>query len=118
MLSIAWCPQDPDLLVSCGKDSRILCWNPNSSVPGGEVVCDISTANQWNFDVSWCPRNPALIASASYDGHVSIYSLTGGQQQVQTSNKVGHVLHFFWASVRPEKGKGPLATVMLAAVEI
>lgn len=88
VLSIAWCPQDPDLLVSCGKDSRILCWNPNSSVPGGEVVCDISTANQWNFDVSWCPRNPALIASASYDGHVSIYSLTGGQQQVQTSNKI------------------------------
>jgi len=81
-------------------------------------VCDISTANQWNFDVSWCPRNPALIASASYDGHVSIYSLTGGQQQVQTSNKVGHVSHFFGASVGPEKGKGLLATVMLAAVEI
>ena len=81
-------------------------------------MCDISTANQWNFDVSWCPRNPALIASASYDGHVSIYSLTGGQQQVQTSNKVGRVLHFYLSSVGPEKGKGPLATVMLAAVEI
>ncbi|XP_023705951.1 protein transport protein Sec31A isoform X4 [Cryptotermes secundus] len=88
VLSIAWCPQDPDLLVSCGKDNRILCWNPNSSVPGGEVVCDIATANQWNFDVSWCPRNPALIASSSFDGHVSVYSLTGGQQQVQTSNKI------------------------------
>jgi WD40 repeat protein len=92
VLSIAWCPQDPDLLVSCGKDNRILCWNPNSNVPGGEVVCDISTANQWNFDVSWCPRNPALIASCSFDGRVSVYSLTGGQQQVQTSNKVGDVL--------------------------
>lgn len=88
VLSIAWCPQDPDLLVSCGKDNRILCWNPNSSVPGGEVVCDIATANQWNFDVSWCPRNPALIASSSFCGHVSVYSLTGGQQQVQTSNKI------------------------------
>ncbi|XP_021915542.1 protein transport protein Sec31A isoform X3 [Zootermopsis nevadensis] len=88
VLSIAWCRQDPDLLVSCGKDNRILCWNPNSSVPGGEVVCDLATANQWNFDVSWCPRNPALIASCSFDGHVSVYSLTGGQQQVQTSNKI------------------------------
>jgi hypothetical protein len=28
VLSIAWCAQDPELLVSCGKDSRILCWNP------------------------------------------------------------------------------------------
>ncbi|PSN56122.1 Protein transport protein Sec31A [Blattella germanica] len=95
VLSIAWCPQDPDLLVSCSKDNRILCWNPNSNVAGGEIVCDITTANQWNFDVSWCPRNPALIASASFDGRVSVYSLTGGQQQVQTSTKFGGKLVSF-----------------------
>ncbi|XP_066994333.2 protein transport protein Sec31A isoform X2 [Anabrus simplex] len=88
VLSIAWCSQDPDLLASCGKDNRILCWNPNSNFEGGEVVCDITTTYQWNFDVSWCPRNPALISSSSFDGHVSVYSLTGGQQQVQTSNKI------------------------------
>lgn len=34
---MAWCPQDPDLLLSCAKDNRILCWNPNSSVQNGEV---------------------------------------------------------------------------------
>ncbi|XP_049803426.1 protein transport protein Sec31A isoform X2 [Schistocerca nitens] len=88
VLSIAWCAQDPDLLVSCGKDNRILCWNPNSTLPSGEVVCDIATTNQWHFDVSWCPRNPALIASSSFDGHVSVYSLTGGTQQAQTSTKI------------------------------
>lgn len=56
---------------------------------GGEVVCEVASTNQWNFDVAWCPRNPALISSCSFDGHVSIYSLTGGAQpQVQTSNKV------------------------------
>ena len=37
---MAWCPQDPDLLLSCGKDNRILCWNPNSAVQGGEVSLD------------------------------------------------------------------------------
>ncbi|KAJ9593994.1 hypothetical protein L9F63_014589, partial [Diploptera punctata] len=88
VLSIAWCPQDPDLLMSCGKDNRILCWNPNSNVAGGEVVCEISTVNQWHFDVSWCPRNPALISCSSFDGRVSVYSLTGGQQQMQTSTKI------------------------------
>lgn len=31
VLSIAWNPQDADLLLSCAKDNRILCWNPNSS---------------------------------------------------------------------------------------
>ena len=95
VLSIAWCPQDPDLLMSCGKDNRILCWNPNSNVAAGEVVCEISTANQWNFDVSWCPRNPALIACSSSDGRVSVYSLTGGQQQVQTSTKVSYLSIYF-----------------------
>ena len=40
VLDIAWCGQDSDLLLSCGKDNRILCWNPNSNVPGGEV-CNI-----------------------------------------------------------------------------
>jgi len=29
ILGMAWCPQDPDLLLTCGKDGRILCWNPN-----------------------------------------------------------------------------------------
>lgn len=31
VLSIAWNPQDADLLLSCAKDNRILCWNPNSN---------------------------------------------------------------------------------------
>ena len=42
VLDIAWCGQDSDLLLSCGKDNRILCWNPNSNVPGGEV-CNITS---------------------------------------------------------------------------
>lgn len=33
VLSVAWCVQDPDLLISCGKDNRILCWNANSNQP-------------------------------------------------------------------------------------
>ncbi|EEC03709.1 protein transport protein Sec31A, putative, partial [Ixodes scapularis] len=84
VLAIAWCPQDPDLLLSCGKDKRILCWNPNSNVAGGEIP----TGDQWHFDVAWCPRNPAVISSASFDGHVGIYSLLGGQQQTQPSTKL------------------------------
>uniref|UniRef100_T1I2H9 WD_REPEATS_REGION domain-containing protein n=1 Tax=Rhodnius prolixus TaxID=13249 RepID=T1I2H9_RHOPR len=33
VLTLAWCAQDPDFLVSSGKDNKILCWNPNSQEP-------------------------------------------------------------------------------------
>ncbi|XP_018057108.1 PREDICTED: protein transport protein Sec31A isoform X2 [Atta colombica] len=88
VLSIAWNPQDADLLLSCAKDNRILCWNPNSNALNGEVICELAQTAQWNFDVSWCPRNPDLIVGSSFDGHAVVYSLLGGQQQ-ETSNKIG-----------------------------
>lgn len=31
VLAIAWSLADPELLLSCGKDNRILCWNPNTA---------------------------------------------------------------------------------------
>ncbi|XP_011874105.1 PREDICTED: protein transport protein Sec31A isoform X2 [Vollenhovia emeryi] len=85
VLSIAWNPQDADLLLSCAKDNRILCWNPNSNALNGEVICELAQTAQWNFDVSWCPRNPGLIVGSSFDGHAVVYSLLGGQE---TSNKI------------------------------
>ncbi|XP_017767013.1 PREDICTED: protein transport protein Sec31A isoform X1 [Eufriesea mexicana] len=90
VLSIAWNPHDPDLLLSCAKDNRILCWNPNSDAPNGEVICELAQTNQWNFDVSWCPRYPGLVVGTSFDGHAAIYSLLGGQKQmsVETSKKI------------------------------
>ena len=46
---MAWCPQDSDLLLTAAKDNRVLCWNPNSSEPGGEVseVNSLFTNVQW-----------------------------------------------------------------------
>ena len=37
ILSLAWCPEDSDLLMSCGKDNKILCWDPNTHPQTGEV---------------------------------------------------------------------------------
>ena len=31
VLALAWSLADPELLLSCGKDNRILCWNPNTA---------------------------------------------------------------------------------------
>ena len=88
ILSVAWCQDDSDLLLSCGKDNRIICWNPNSNIENGEVLCELAHSSQWSFNVAWCPRNPAVIASSSFDSRVSIYSLMGGQQQVEPSTNI------------------------------
>lgn len=45
ILSIAWSLADPELLLSCGKDNRILCWNPNTA----EVKVD----NKYNLNAGY-----------------------------------------------------------------
>nr|XP_056711148.1 protein transport protein Sec31A isoform X3 [Euleptes europaea] len=74
ILTIAWSMADPELLLSCGKDAKILCSNPNT----GEVLYELPTNSQWCFDIQWCPRNPALLSAASFDGWISVYSIMGG----------------------------------------
>nr|XP_009942837.1 PREDICTED: protein transport protein Sec31A [Opisthocomus hoazin] len=94
VLAVAWSMADSELLLSCGKDAKILCSNPNT----GEVLYELPTNTQWCFDIQWCPRNPALLSAASFDGRISIYSIIGGstdglrQKQVdQLSSSFGNL---------------------------
>lgn len=95
MLSLSWCKQDADLLLSCGKDNRALCWNPQTSEIIGEVrslygtwltsqsansFCQLPSADNWAFQVDWCPRNPDLFATAFFDGTIGVHS-------IQSTNK-------------------------------
>ncbi|KAM6261533.1 protein transport protein Sec31A isoform 3-T3 [Porphyrio hochstetteri] len=94
ILAIAWSMADSELLLSCGKDAKILCSNPNT----GEVLYELPTNTQWCFDIQWCPRNPAVLSAASFDGRISVYSILGGstdglrQKQVdQLSSSFGNL---------------------------
>ncbi|NWI24188.1 SC31A protein, partial [Sula dactylatra] len=94
ILAIAWSMADSELLLSCGKDAKILCSNPNT----GEVLYELPTNTQWCFDIQWCPRNHAVLSAASFDGRISIYSIMGGsmdglrQKQVdQLSSSFGNL---------------------------
>ncbi|KAG1767684.1 hypothetical protein EDD22DRAFT_875239 [Suillus occidentalis] len=71
VLSLSWCKHDADLLLSCGKDNRALCWNPQTS----EIIGELPSAGNWAFQVEWCPRNPDLLATAFFDGTVGIHSI-------------------------------------------
>ena len=80
VLSLSWCKQDPDLLLSCGKDNRALCWNPQTS----EMIGELPSADNWAFQVDWCPRNPDLFAAAFFDGTIGIHS-------IQSTNEANEV---------------------------
>uniref|UniRef100_A0A8C3A8Q5 Protein transport protein Sec31A n=1 Tax=Cyclopterus lumpus TaxID=8103 RepID=A0A8C3A8Q5_CYCLU len=91
VLSINWSLADPELLLSCGKDNRILCWNPNTA----EVVYELPTSSQWCFDIQWCPRNPAVLSAASFDGHIDVYSIMGGTNQAQSQRHADQISNAF-----------------------
>ncbi|KAJ7630331.1 hypothetical protein FB45DRAFT_915213 [Roridomyces roridus] len=81
ILSLSWCAQDADLLLSCGKDNRTLCWNPQT----GDALGELPRAQNWAFQVDWCPRNPDLIAAAFFDGTIGLHSLQGTNESAAAS---------------------------------
>ncbi|XP_009324217.1 PREDICTED: protein transport protein Sec31A isoform X6 [Pygoscelis adeliae] len=82
---------DSELLLSCGKDAKILCSNPNT----GEVLYELPTNTQWCFDIQWCPRNPAVLSAASFDGRISIYSIMGGSTDALRQKQVDQLSSSF-----------------------
>jgi protein transport protein SEC31 len=38
VLSLSWCRADSDLLLSAGKDNRVICWNPHED----KIVSEVS----------------------------------------------------------------------------
>lgn len=81
ILDLQWSPNDSNLLMSSGKDNKIICWNPNDLSTMAEIVYEIP-CNHWCFDVKWCLVDPNLISASSFDSTLSIYTLMGGSCQV------------------------------------
>ena len=63
VLSLSWSPfpDEPNLLLSCGKDGRTLLWD----IQTAEVIGE--TANPGNFDVRWVPGSRGLFVASSSD---------------------------------------------------
>ncbi|KXN85131.1 Protein transport protein SEC31 [Leucoagaricus sp. SymC.cos] len=70
VLSLSWCKQDVGLL-SCGKDNRALCWNPQTS----EITGELPSHDNWAFQVDWCPRIPDLLVTPCCHGTIGIHSI-------------------------------------------
>ncbi|XP_065220665.1 protein transport protein Sec31A-like [Planococcus citri] len=86
VLSLDWSDADPDLLMSSGKDNKLLLWNLNTtSSAAAEVIREIPLATEWNFEVNWCPRNPSLISSSSSSGLATVLAWPSDQSQEPTN---------------------------------
>ena len=71
VLSLSWCSQDSDLLLSSGKDNRNICWNPQTGHSYGEFA----VVTNWAFQTRWNPHDPGIVATASFDGKIIIQSI-------------------------------------------
>lgn len=81
VLSLSWCRPDSDLLLSCGKDNRNICWNPQTSEAYGEFP----VVTNWTFQTQWCSSNPNYVATASFDGKISINQIQNTRSETDSA---------------------------------
>ncbi|CAM9015011.1 unnamed protein product, partial [Wickerhamomyces anomalus] len=60
ILSIDWNTQDPEFLLSSGKDNTTILWNPIS----GQKLAQYPTTANWVFKTRFAPSSPDIFASA------------------------------------------------------
>ncbi|KAI8086415.1 uncharacterized protein BX664DRAFT_335738 [Halteromyces radiatus] len=75
VLDLSWCRQDSELLVSSGKDGKILSWDPRTG-----SYTDIAESDSSSIQIDFCPRNPNWLASASLGGEINVWSIQHGHR--------------------------------------
>lgn len=85
ILSLSWCQRDSDLLLSCGKDNRTLCWNPQT----GERLGEFPEVTNWTFQTRFNPHNPNFSATASFDGKIAIQTLQNTNPSASQTSSQG-----------------------------
>lgn len=81
VLSLSWCSLDSDLLLSCGKDNRNICWNPQT----GEAYGEFPVVTNWTFQTKWNTHNPSFLATASFDGKITVQSIQNTKSDSETA---------------------------------
>ena len=108
VLSLAWCQQDSDLLLSSGKDNRTIVWNPET----GERHGELPEMTNWTFQTRFNPHNPNLSATASFDGKITIQTLQNANpdtSQSQTEKNLDGEEFFRAAQSQPQGASWTLA---------
>ncbi|CUM67867.1 uncharacterized protein PRCAT00005576001 [Priceomyces carsonii] len=80
VLSLDWCTQDPELLLSSGKDNNTFLWNPIK----GEKLGEYPTTANWAFLTRFAPAAPDIFATASFDGKIVVQTLQDTSPPITT----------------------------------
>ncbi|QLL31623.1 hypothetical protein HG536_0B04870 [Torulaspora globosa] len=102
ILSLDWCKQDSQLLLSSGRDNTIVLWNPEKA----EELTQFPTRGNWCFKTKFAPEAPDLFASASFDNKIQVQTLqnlTNTFDQEQTATKQQESETDFWNHVSLEE---------------
>lgn len=71
VLSLDWCKQDENLLLSSGRDNTSVLWNPQE----GSILTQFAPRGNWVFKSKFAPEAPDLFASASFDSKIVVQTL-------------------------------------------
>ena len=94
ILSLSWCPYDSELLLSCGKDNRNICWSAST----GQMYGEFPLVTNWTFQTRWSSSHPNLLATASFDSKIVIQSIqntTSGPNDGAVTNQAADGEDFF-----------------------
>lgn len=75
-------------MLSCGKDNRTICWNPQTGEPYGEFP----VVTNWTFQTRWNPYNPNLLATASFDGKIAVHTTQNTKSDAQNAGTQAQAL--------------------------
>lgn len=68
---VNWCTNDASLILTGGRDDKIICWNYKTS----EIVSE--TTNGENIcNVKWSPKLPSIFSVTGQSGNVTINTLS------------------------------------------
>mmetsp|Transcript_10890 Transcript_10890/g.16284 ORF Transcript_10890/g.16284 Transcript_10890/m.16284 type:complete len:1098 (-) Transcript_10890:198-3491(-) len=101
ILSCAWCPHDPGMLITCGKDNRTLLWDLYAMEPTYEVPSSnnseaahtptghlgASGFQEKRYNVQWSPHRRGVVSMCSFDRKVQLHSLIGVPNTGKKSNR-------------------------------